>query len=111
MITKAIGGARSSKIRAANTKRTIGRLKIRMSSICCPKSTIVTISPIVSTASSGTRMNSAFPGNVRRSQVRVMTAIRSESLVDAAHHGIQRRHDRHGVGEEVPGQQRADGLE
>src|SRR5262245_12371285 len=122
MITKAIGGARRRSTVAANTNRTIGRLKTRMSRIWPPNSPTVTMRPVSSTAVRGLRTNSAFPGSVSRSQVRAITviprlrdrgrtAVPARSLVDAAHDRVQARHDRHRVGEEVAGQERAHRLE
>src|SRR5262245_16905314 len=123
MITKAIGGARRSSTVAANTNRTIGRLKIRMSMIWPPKSAMTRISPRVRSAPTGIRMNSARPGRVSRSQVRasavmpkrtrgrLRAAAPKRSLVDAAHHWVEAGHDRHGVGQEVAREQRADGLQ
>jgi hypothetical protein len=64
MIRNAIGTKSSIRTVTAKTKRTIGRLKTRMSRICCPNNASVRISPIVSTASSGMRIASALPGTV-----------------------------------------------
>src|SRR6478672_1657694 len=75
MITNAIGGARRSSTVAANTNRTIGRLKIRMSRMFWPNRASTTTSPTVRSAPSGTRMSSARPGSVSRSQVRAIAVM------------------------------------
>src|SRR6185503_8352426 len=84
---------------AAKTNRTIPMLATRMSRIVPPNRPMTMMSPIVSSASSGTRMNSARPGSARRSQVRAMAVMptkarerfRARRGEGGREHGCERR--------------------
>src|SRR5512140_2908561 len=114
MITNANGMKIRTMASTATSIRAISRWSRIALQIAPPKITIVRTAPAVRKTSSGTRIRSALPGRVRRSQVRAMALMpryRERSLVDAAHHRIQRRHDRHRVGQQVAREERAHGAQ
>src|SRR5688500_11981148 len=112
MIRNAVGTVITRMIVTAATNRTIGRLATRMSTTTCPKITINAIAAIVSSSNNGTTVNTIFPGNVSRFHDRPITVMRrSPSLVDAAHDGVEGRHDCHRVSDEVPRHHDTDGMQ
>src|SRR6478736_7828050 len=109
MIRNAVGTVIRRMIVTATTNRTIGMLAARRSTICAPSRAMTTISGMVSASSSGTAVNTTFPGSVSRFHPLEITVMQRTpqrvalggSLIHAPHDGIQRGHDGHGVGDEV----------
>src|SRR5512146_1665143 len=66
---------------AATTNRTIGRFAARTSTIVPPRIEITATSAITVASSTGTIVNTTFPGSVSRSHVRLMT-VTSNRLAD-----------------------------
>src|SRR4051812_28887170 len=118
MIRNAVGTVISRMTVAATTNRTIGRFAARVSIASCPNAVIRMISAAIPTTSSGTRMNRNFPGRVSRFQPRETTVIANDlahwaygSLIYPAHDRIERGHDCHGVGDEMPRHHQPDRLQ
>src|SRR5664279_3696523 len=106
MITNAIGIVITMIAVAAATNRTRDRFAPRKSSTGGSSRAIPTVSTAPITRRAGTITRNALEPSERRFQYAAITG--RSSLVHAAHHRVERRHDRHRFGDQVPRHQETD---
>src|SRR6185436_10320044 len=126
MIRKADGTVMSRITVTATTNRAIARFATMMSITGWATSAIAKAPATVRTASSGTTVNTTFPGKVNRLHVLPTTVMplpadqattnclawrTPSSLVDPAHDRVEAGHDRHRVGDQVALHQQPDRLQ
>src|SRR5450759_2873371 len=109
MITNATGIVTTMIAAAAATNRARGRFAPRKSSTGGRSSATATVRMAPTTRRAGTMIRNALEPTERRFQYAVITL--RPSLVHAAHDRVQRRHDRHGVGNQVSRHEKPDQLE
>src|SRR5450759_5654386 len=99
MITNAVGIVTTMIAAAAATNRARGRFAARKSSTGGRSRATATVRMAPTTSRAGTMIRNALEPTERRFQYADITL--RPSLVHAAHHRVQRRHDSHGVGDQV----------
>src|SRR5450759_3454851 len=109
MITNATGIVTTMIAAAAATNRARRRFAPRKSSTGGRSSATATVRMAPTTSRAGTMIRNALEPTERRFQYAVITL--RPSLVHAAHHRVKRRHDRHGVGNQVSRHEEPDQLE